>query len=253
MANYHVLSEPSELPAHLSKDLSRLSLLYFRAEWAEPCTKAGDGMDTLVKELSTKWPKVLFLEIEAENLPDVAESFDVDSVPHCILLRGHSLLARITGTQLSQLTDALTLHSNRDIRPPLSQSDKKPESPEAIAPASAHAINGNGYVPPENETQEQLEKRSKELMTQSDVVLFMKGTPEEPRCGFSQKIVGILKEEKVEFKTFDILKDEGVRSALKTINNWPTFPQLIIKGEFVGGLDVVKEMRENGELKELLV
>jgi len=89
-------------------------------------------------------------------------------------------------------------------------------------------------------------------MKQSDVVLFMKGDRDTPRCGFSQKIVGILESEGIDYTTFDILQDEGVRQKLKEVNEWPTFPQLIIKGEFVGGLDVVKEMQESGELQDMV-
>lgn len=89
-------------------------------------------------------------------------------------------------------------------------------------------------------------------MKQSRVVLFMKGTPDAPRCGFSRKIVGLLKDHKVEFSTFDILSDERVRAGLKIINDWPTFPQLIVNGEFVGGLDIVQEMVENGEFDEVV-
>ena len=89
-------------------------------------------------------------------------------------------------------------------------------------------------------------------MNQDQVVLFMKGSPDQPRCGFSRRIVATLRDQNVQFAHFDILSDDSVRSGLKVLNNWPTFPQLIVKGEFVGGLDVVNEMAENGELKELL-
>ena len=89
-------------------------------------------------------------------------------------------------------------------------------------------------------------------MNQDQVVLFMKGSPDQPRCGFSRRIVATLRDQNVQFAHFDILSDDSVRSGLKVLNNWPTFPQLIVKGEFVGGLDVVNEMVENGELKELL-
>ena len=89
-------------------------------------------------------------------------------------------------------------------------------------------------------------------MNQDQVVLFMKGSPDQPRCGFSRRIVATLRDQNVQFAHFDILSDDSVRSGLKVLNNWPTFPQLIVKGECVGGLDVVNEMAENGELKELL-
>lgn len=89
-------------------------------------------------------------------------------------------------------------------------------------------------------------------MQQDKVVLFMKGDPDQPRCGFSRRIVALLRDQNVTFAHFDILTDESVRSGLKVLNNWPTFPQLTINGEFVGGLDIVQEMVENGEFKELL-
>lgn len=89
-------------------------------------------------------------------------------------------------------------------------------------------------------------------MQQDNVMLFMKGTPDVPRCGFSRRIVALLRDQNVQFSSFDILGDESVRAGLKVMNNWPTFPQLIVKGEFVGGLDIVQEMVENGELKEML-
>jgi glutaredoxin-related protein len=110
----------------------------------------------------------------------------------------------------------------------------------------------------------------KGIMEQSKVVLFMKGSPDAPQCGFSRRAVAMLRDQGTEFSHFDILKDEAVRqgmchfllgvgcladleiSGLKKYNNWPTFPQLIINGEFVGGLDIVQEMVENGEYAELM-
>ena len=90
------------------------------------------------------------------------------------------------------------------------------------------------------------------IMAKSRVVLFMKGEPDAPRCGFSRKIVALLRDQGVEFSHFDILGDDSVRSRLKTLNDWPTFPQLIVNGEFVGGLDIVQEMVENGEFDEVV-
>ncbi|CAK9181797.1 unnamed protein product [Ilex paraguariensis] len=97
-----------------------------------------------------------------------------------------------------------------------------------------------------------LEDRLKKLITSSPVMLFMKGTPDAPRCGFSSKVVNSLKEEGVNFGSFDILSDEEVRQGLKTFSNWPTFPQLYYKGELIGGCDVVMELKNNRELKSTL-
>ncbi|HEY0283120.1 MAG TPA: Grx4 family monothiol glutaredoxin [Rhizomicrobium sp.] len=85
----------------------------------------------------------------------------------------------------------------------------------------------------------------------SDVVLFMKGTPVFPQCGFSAAVVQILSELGVKFKAVDVLKDADISEGIKLFSNWPTIPQLYIKGEFVGGCDILREMNETGELKAL--
>lgn len=86
----------------------------------------------------------------------------------------------------------------------------------------------------------------------NDVVLYMKGTPVFPQCGFSAATVGVLSHLGVKFKAVDVLKDPAVRQGIKEFSNWPTIPQLYIKGEFIGGCDIVKEMFESGELQQLL-
>ena len=85
----------------------------------------------------------------------------------------------------------------------------------------------------------------------NDVVLFMKGTPVFPQCGFSSMVSQILNHIEVEFKGVDVLAEPTLREGIKTFSDWPTIPQLYVKGEFVGGCDIVKEMYESGELKEL--
>ena len=84
----------------------------------------------------------------------------------------------------------------------------------------------------------------------NDVILYMKGDPTFPQCGFSSTVVQILKHIGVEFESIDVLQDEKIREGIKTFSNWPTIPQLYVKGEFVGGCDIIKEMFETGELKE---
>ena len=86
----------------------------------------------------------------------------------------------------------------------------------------------------------------------TDVVLYMKGTPVFPQCGFSAAVVQVLSTVGVKFKGVNILEDPGLRQGLKEYSNWPTFPQLYVKGELVGGCDIVREMYESGELQTLL-
>ena len=85
----------------------------------------------------------------------------------------------------------------------------------------------------------------------NDVVVFMKGTPVFPQCGFSAAVVQILTDLGVKFKSFDVLKDPELRQGIKEFSNWPTVPQLYVKGEFVGGCDIVREMHANNELESV--
>ena len=86
----------------------------------------------------------------------------------------------------------------------------------------------------------------------NDVVLYMKGSPVFPQCGFSARVVGILTHLGVKFKGVDVLQDPSIRQGIKEFANWPTIPQLYVKGEFVGGCDIVTEMFQSGELAELM-
>ena len=87
---------------------------------------------------------------------------------------------------------------------------------------------------------------------QNDVCLFMKGTPDAPQCGFSMAILNMLKILEVKFKSINVLENEELRQGIKAFSDWPTIPQLYIKGEFLGGSDIVKEMYESGELQKKL-
>lgn len=187
-------------------------------------------MNQVVEGLAKAYPKLLALRVEAEEQQDISDSFDINSVPICLVLQGHALLARIEGGDATRLTETIARYLG-------SKSSGVPQSTTSQSPA----------LPSSSETVEQLEVRMRNVMNQSPVVLFMKGEPNAPRCGFSRTAVALLREKNVVFTHFDILSDENVRQGLKKLNDWPTYPQFIVNGEFVGGLDVVKEMKESGE------
>jgi len=100
---------------------------------------------------------------------------------------------------------------------------------------------------------DQVKQRIEEDIKSNKILLYMKGSREMPMCGFSAQVIGILNESGAEFKTIDILQDEAIRAGIKEFSDWPTIPQLYVNGEFVGGCDVVVEMKESGELDKLLV
>ena len=95
-------------------------------------------------------------------------------------------------------------------------------------------------------------ERIRKEITDNDIVLFMKGTPVFPQCGFSAAVVQVLNQLGVKFKGIDVLQDPGIRQGIKDFAQWPTIPQLYVKGEFVGGCDIVREMFQTGELAQVL-
>ena len=97
-------------------------------------------------------------------------------------------------------------------------------------------------------TRQRIEKDIKN----NKIMLYMKGTTQEPQCGFSAQVVSVLNTYHVPFKTFNILEDEAIRQGIKEFSDWPTVPQLYVDGQFIGGCDIVTEMHNNGELKEIL-
>jgi len=101
-----------------------------------------------------------------------------------------------------------------------------------------------------------MEQQTKDLInkeiTDNEVCLFMKGTPDAPQCGFSMAVSNMLKILEVNYKGVNVLEDQSLREGIKEFSEWPTIPKLYIKNEFVGGCDIIKEMYENGELKKIL-
>lgn len=171
----------------------------------------------------------------------------------------------MAGADIQALKTHVEKHS-QDALKALSTSDKAPAAAPPPPPEPAQ-------VEKKVETEEELNERMRGIMKSDKVVLFMKGSPDAPRCGFSRQTVEILRKHEVKFTHFDILQDEAVRQGesdcsalrltsmyllawesvgLKKLNEWPTFPQLIIGGELMGGLDVLREMEGNGELQEAL-
>ena len=102
------------------------------------------------------------------------------------------------------------------------------------------------------QTAEQTQERSAQEIQAGDVVLFMKGTPEAPQCGFSHQVSQLLAHLGVPFHSVDVLADQDIRQGIKQYSDWPTIPQLYIKGEFLGGCDIVREMFQSGELQRHL-
>ncbi|KAE8673361.1 Glutaredoxin-3 [Hibiscus syriacus] len=227
-------------------------ILHFWASWCE----ASKHMDKVFSHLSTDFPNAHFLRVEAEEQPEISEEYSVSAVPVFVFFKDGKVFDKLEGADPSSLANKVAKVTGF-INPG-----------EAAAPASLGMAAGptvletvqdlakvNGSSQTGNQVQtgfdDELKKRLQQLINSHPVLLFMKGTPEEPKCGFSRKVVDVLKDEKVKFGTFDILSDNEVREGLKKFSNWPTFPQVYCKGELLGGCDIVISMYESGELKEV--
>ena len=105
---------------------------------------------------------------------------------------------------------------------------------------------------PQTADDEEIQQFIAQAVKDHPVLLFMKGTPEAPRCGFSRQVAAVLEREGADFSSADVLSSEEVREGVKKFTNWPTIPQLFVGGEFVGGCDIVTDLHESGELKEML-
>jgi len=203
--------------------------LNFHTSWASPCKQSNQTFEAIA---AAQPATSTFISIDAEDLPDISEKYEVTAVPFFVLLKGSQVLQRISGADPKELQSKVELYSSpidaasgTTIPPP--QSTTAPPIPDA-------GVNGNVEEP-----EESLNKRLQKLLTAAPVMLFMKGTPSAPQCGFSRQIVALLRERQVRYGFFNILADDEVRQGLKEYSNWPTYPQLYVGGELVGGLDIV--------------
>ncbi|XP_054839797.1 glutaredoxin-3 isoform X2 [Eublepharis macularius] len=177
-------------------------------------------MNSVMVELAKEHPRVTFVKLEAEAVPDVSEKYEITSVPTFLFFKNSQTIDRLDGAHAPELTKKVQRHANS---------------------ASVPAGSNDGV-------KEDLNVRLKKLISAAPCMLFMKGTPQEPRCGFSRQIVEILNKHNIAFSSFDIFSDEEVRQGLKVYSSWPTYPQLYVAGELIGGLDIVKELEASGEL-----
>lgn len=256
-----------------------LQVIYFHAPWAAPCAHMSTVLSTLASQYpSATPPTIAFYSINAEELPDISEQFDVTAVPFIVLRRGESVLQSISGGDAARVRDAVeqaagAAPSGSTTSLPPAQAVKRPAeqpapahpgangdtngvataipptqngaNPSSAKDLSAYAPNGSDAQTAPATSKEELHKRLEELVHAAPCMLFMKGTPSAPQCGFSRQLVGILREHGVRYGFFNILADDDVRQGLKEYADWPTFPQLWLGGELCGGLDIVREEVEN--------
>lgn len=187
----------------------------------------------VTEPLSTSW-----VSIDAEELSDISEQYNVTAVPFLVLVRNGQVLETVGGSSAVKVRDAIESHAKQTPNSAQQNGAKVAGIPDGDAAGVDKDHAGAAEEDPEKKKKE-LHKRLADLVKAAPVMLFMKGTPSEPKCGFSRQIVAILRENAVKYGFFNILADDEVRQGLKEFADWPTYPQLWIDGELVGGLDIV--------------
>eukprot|EP01083_Nonionella_stella_P178562 631152_1 len=207
------------------------SVLFFWADWHEPCKQ----IQSVIAELSNDHKELQFYSINAEEFETLTTQFNVSAVPTIILCKNQKESQRLEAESVPNTVNTIKQFGTHS------------------ATASSLKSVVKSAENDQKESTEQLNKRIAKLIAGAPIMLFMKGTPQEPKCKFSRATVEILKEQKVtKYGYFNILNDPAVRSGIKVYSNWKTFPQLYINGTLIGGLDVIKEKIEDDEFQELL-
>lgn len=227
-------------------------IVHFWASWCE----ASKHMDQVFSHLSTDFPHAHFLRVEAEEQPEISEAYSVSAVPFFVFCKDGKTFDTLEGADPSSLANKVSKVAG-SINPGQAASPASlglaagPAVLETVQQFAKENDSSKEKIHVESGLSGPLKNRLQQLIDSQPVMLFMKGSPEEPKCGFSRKVVDILKDEKVKFGSFDILSDLEVRDGLKKFSNWPTYPQLYCKGELLGGCDIVIAMHESGELAEV--
>ena len=184
------------------------SVLFFWASWHEATIPSGSA-SLVVDTLANSSKPITFYRVEAEAHPEISSKYNIQVVPSFVLLHGETVVDTIVGIDdVSKLTQAVsTLRSREDMSSTSSSSSQ----------INASEVNSNNN----STAEEKLQQKLKELTHKSTVMLFMKGTPDQPRCGFSRQAVELLQNANIPFGSFDILTNEEVRQGLKTYSNWP--------------------------------
>ncbi|CAF1011141.1 unnamed protein product [Adineta ricciae] len=201
--------------------VNKLLLVHVELEQIPVCKTVNEALIAISRDNEFQ-QQLSVCRLNADHFTDFLTLQNIHAVPTVLFYYQTKLIDRVDGFNQSDLLKKIKYHINKS-----QITSNKAES--------------------KTETDANVEKRIKELLSSSAIILFMKGTPNDPQCGFSRQACHILDEHHVKYTYFDVLSDQTIREELKKFSNWNTYPQLYVDGELIGGLDIMKQMIENGE------
>jgi Grx4 family monothiol glutaredoxin len=203
--------------------INKLLLVHVELEQIPVCKTVNEALLAISRDGEFN-QQLTICRLNADHFTDFLTLQNVTAAPTVLFYHQAKLIDRVDGFNQTDLLRKIKIHI-----------DKISSIPTKIETKSDTDIN--------------VEKQIKELLRSSPIILFMKGTPADPQCGFSRQACHLLDEHQIKYNTFDVLSDQNVREQLKKYSNWNTYPQLYVEGELIGGLDIMKQMIENGEFQ----
>jgi len=195
-----------------ARQANKFLVVHFSADWCDP----SKHLNKIFEDYVAKFPKVSFATLDAEKVEEVTTSLDIETVPHIVFFRNGNFVSAVQGAKLDEI--------NKSIQ--------------------SHYFSADSDMP--------IQDRLRAMVNSCSVFVFLTGTPTAPQCGFTGRICEILNRTGVPYNYFDIMTDNEILKGVKVFGEWPTFPQLYVNGELVGGCDIVAEMDEEGTLLDVL-
>lgn len=216
---------PKDLDEHIKSGpiTEKLLLIHVELEQVPVCRTVNEALLAISREREFN-QQLTICRLNADHFPEFLTLQNVTAVPTVLFYHQTKLIDRVDGFNQADLLKKIKMY--------LAKIEAIPKKVES-----------------KSDTDINVEKKIKNLLRSSPVMLFMKGTPNDPQCGFSRQACHILDEHQIKFHSFDVLSDPSLREQLKKYSNWNTYPQLYVEGELIGGLDIMKQMIESGEFQ----
>ncbi|UJR37897.1 hypothetical protein I4U23_030586 [Adineta vaga] len=205
--------------------INKLLLVHIELEQIPVCKAVNEALIAITRDPEFM-QQIAICRLNADHFYDLLNTQNVNAAPTVLFYHRTKIIDRVDGFNQNELLKKIKLHIN------------------TIGVVQTTEIKSDFGSPTI-----QVENRIKQLLDSSPTILFMKGTPASPQCGFSRQACHLLDEHKIKYDYFDVLADQTVREQLKKYSNWNTYPQLYVGGELIGGLDIMKQMIENGDFE----